>query len=314
MKLLAGKLYDPTSSATGTLSSLKAITAMDTTNARLTFTAPSNGSVLVIVRTVWSGATTSPQFLLGVLDGATVKARMSPVQNQLPAVSSGQIHCHAAMVITGLAGGTSYTWDAAYGVEILFAGTVIKWGGADDTTANTSFGGLAFEIYDTPGLLASAAYDPGTAASTFSTNAATVMTALDTTNLRLTFTAPSSGKVYVRLRGVITATTVTNATWHWGVLDGATIRFRQTGAGGRNQLGSAAATDHLTREAAGLVTGLTPGTSYTWDAACGVEIALTSGTVNMGGPNNSTTNDAWGQFAFDIWNVDDLPRAIGSSV
>jgi hypothetical protein len=83
------------------------------------------------------------------------------------------------------------------------------------------------------------------------------------------------------------------------------------GIGGFNQGGSVAATDFQTHQAAGLVTGLTPGTSYTWDAAYSVDQVQAASTVSYGGPDNTTTNDAWGGFSFDIWNVDSLPRAIG---
>jgi hypothetical protein len=139
------------------------------------------------------------------------------------------------------------------------------------------------------------------------------MTALDTTNLRLTFTAPSSGNVYVRLRGVMSGTTTNGATVNWGVLDGATVRYRARGVGGYASCGgSLIATDRQPYEATGLVTGLTPGTSYTWDAAYTVEIVGTSAVVEYGGPDDTTQDNAWGGFSFDVWNVDSLPKAIGS--
>lgn len=50
-------------------------------------------------------------------------------------------------------------------------------------------------------LLASKQYDPAAAASIVTT-AAAVMTALDTTNLRNTFTVPANGRVLVRQRPV----------------------------------------------------------------------------------------------------------------
>ncbi len=138
------------------------------------------------------------------------------------------------------------------------------------------------------------------------------MTALDTTNLRLTFTAPSRGVVLVRIRGVGSGGT-TNVSFLWGVLDGATIRGRARGLGGFNSIATNfVATDQYVTEAQFLVSGLTGGTSYTWDAAYGVEAALTSGVLKYGGPDNSSQDDAWGGISYDIWNVDDLPRALGS--
>ena len=75
MACLGAVLYDPASIATGTLSALKAMTAMDTTNARITFTAPANGKVLVKIRAACKGSTIAGAYLFGVLDGSTVRGR-----------------------------------------------------------------------------------------------------------------------------------------------------------------------------------------------------------------------------------------------
>lgn len=314
MKLLAGTFYDPAGAVTKATTSLLAMTALDTTNLRLAFTVPSNGSVLVRIRANVTGGSSQPVILLGVLDHTNsdvVKARVAPITGKGGASASEENMHSASMIITGLTPGASLTYDAAYGVEVTAASSAIKYGGADDTSQATTGGGISFEIWDTPGLLASAHYDPGTAA-TASAASLLAMTALDTTNLRLTFTAPSSGNVYVHLRGLITGTTVAAQATLWGVLDGSTVRFRQRGVGGLNNTSTISANDQSCCDATGLVTGLTPGTSYTWDAAYTVDFAQTSAVVAYGGPNNTTTNDAWGGFSFDIWNVDSLPRAIGS--
>jgi hypothetical protein len=261
-----------------------------------------------------TGASAHPTILLGILDHSNsdaVKARQAAITGKGGSGAGEQTLYSSAIVVTGLTPGASLTYDAAYGVEVVQGSTGIKYGGPDDTSANSASGGFAYEIWDTPGLLGSAHYDPGTAA-TASINALVAMTALDTTNLRLTFTAPSSGNVYVHMRGVVTGTTVATGATEWGVLDGATVRFRQRGIGGQNNPATLAANDQSVYDASGLVTGLTPGTSYTWDAAYCVKATQTSGTVSWGGPNNTTANDAWGGFAFDIWNPDSLPRAIGS--
>jgi hypothetical protein len=52
-----------------------AMTALDTTNLRLTFGVPVTGKVLVRLQGTLHGATTYPQILLGVLEGSTVKGR-----------------------------------------------------------------------------------------------------------------------------------------------------------------------------------------------------------------------------------------------
>lgn len=50
-----------------------------------------------------------------------------------------------------------------------------------------------------------------------------------------------------------------------------------------------------------LVVGLTPNASLTWDAAYGVETAVTSTGLKYGGPNNATANNAFGAFQFEVW-------------
>ncbi len=314
MKLLAGKNYDfLTTRVVKATSSLLAMTAFDTSNLRLTFTAPSNGVVLVRMQTTLGGAATGAQVLLGVLDGATVKARQTPITFHIPSSGSGTSAASANFLVGGLTGGQSYTWDAAYGVEFAVAGTQFAYGGLDDTTGGNQFGGFRYEIYDTPGLLAWTNYDPSTADTSKLISANIAITALDTTNLRLTFVCPSSGNVQVRLRGTASGTTGATANWTFGVLDGATVRGRIRGAGGYwDTATSSVATSQWAHEGVFLVTGLTPGTSYTWDAAYGVDSTQASGALKWGGPNNTTQDDAWGGFSYDIWNVDSLPSAIGS--
>lgn len=150
MALLAGTLYDPTTSVNKVTTAALAMTALDTTNLRLTFTAPANGAVLVRLVGTLHGATTFPQILLGVLEGATVKGRVAP-QAVLggTALATTMVNVEALFVVTGLTPSASLTWDAAYGVETLVASTGLKYGGANNATANDAFGGFIFEIWNT---------------------------------------------------------------------------------------------------------------------------------------------------------------------
>jgi len=150
MALLAGTLYDPAVSVSKATTAALAMTAIDTTNLRLTFTAPANGAVLVRLVGTLHGATTFPQILLGVLDGSTVRGRVAP-QAVLggTAVATTMVNVEALFVVTGLTPSTSYTWDAAYGVETLVASTGLKYGGPNNSTANDAFGGFVFEIWNT---------------------------------------------------------------------------------------------------------------------------------------------------------------------
>jgi hypothetical protein len=300
MALLAGTHYDPSTAVSKATTALLAMTALDTTNLRLTFTAPSNGTVLVRMRGVVGGATTFPNILFGVLNGSTVMARQSPLGaiggTALATTGATQ---EAVMLIKSLTPGASYTFDAAYGVEVILAATALKYGGPNDTTANNAWGGFIYEIYDTANLLGGANYDPATAGSV-ATTANLAMTAIDTTNLRITFTAPSSGIVMVRLRGVLHGAT-TFPQVMFGVLSGSTVMGR--GDPMASLKTTAVATAQMTQESEFLVTGLTSGASYTFDAAYSVETLVAATGIKFGGPNDTTTNNAFGGFSFDIWSV-----------
>lgn len=149
MNLLAGVNYDPGTAVAKSCASLLAMTAIDTTNLRLTFTCPASGKVFIRIGCCSSGATgTPPQILLGVLDGSTVRGRASPTG--IHATSSATLRSYQAVefLVTGLTPGASYSFDAAYGVEVVAASTNIQYGGPDDTTTNNAWGGFRFEIWD----------------------------------------------------------------------------------------------------------------------------------------------------------------------
>jgi hypothetical protein len=146
-------------------------------------------------------------------------------------------------------------------------------------------------------LLAGKLYDPGTAVNKVTTGLL-ALTALDTTNLRLAFVVPPSGIVLVRLKGVLHGAT-TFPQIMLGVLEGSTVRGRQAPMTGGGNL---AATTLQQVEAQFLVTGLTPAASLNWDAAYGVETVVASTGLKYGGPNNTTANDNFGGFAFEIWD------------
>jgi len=143
-------LYDPASAATKATTAAQAMTAMDTTNLRLSFNAPSNGQVLVRMGGVIHGATTFPQILVGVMSGSTVLGRKAPlIALGGTALATTLVPFEATFVITGLTPGAAQTWDAAWGVETLIASTGIKYGGPNNTVANDAFGGFTFEAWTT---------------------------------------------------------------------------------------------------------------------------------------------------------------------
>jgi hypothetical protein len=298
--VLGSAIYDPAVAASKVTDALLAMTALDTTNLRVTFRAPANGTVLVKLAIPQSGASGNPMTLLGVLDGATVKARGAPRVTTRSGSASMRYQHEAVFLVTGLTPGQSYTWDAAYGVEVALASTFYGWGGPNNNTTADAFGGAIFEVWDTPQLLAGTLYDPAVAVLK-ATTAGLAMTALDTTNLRLAFTAPGSGRVVVQLRCMDSGGAALYPSYLLGVLDGATVRARLVPLGYSTQSGTFAATDHVVRESLAEVAGLTPGQAYTWDAAYGVERVEAGSNIKYGGPDNTTQDDAYGGLLYAIW-------------
>lgn len=148
MACLGAILYDPAVAVTkGTAAS--AMAAFDTTNARITFTVPARGRVLVRVCCVVHGATTFSAFLLGVMNGATVVGRVSPIGGlKSTAIATAMVTQEATFVVSGLTPSASLTWDAAWGCETFVTASLLKYGGPNDTTANNAFGALQFEVWE----------------------------------------------------------------------------------------------------------------------------------------------------------------------
>lgn len=145
---LASASYDPAVAVTKSAAALLAMTVLDTTNLRLAFVVPTSGKVLVRLTGGLHGATTIPQILLGVMQGATVIARKAPMTGAAGTIAATTIvQAEAIMVVGGLTPGANLTWDAAYSVETLVAATGLKYGGPNDTTGNNAFGAFGFEIW-----------------------------------------------------------------------------------------------------------------------------------------------------------------------
>ena len=126
----------------------------------------------------------------------------------------------------------------------------------------------------TGGILAYKAYEPSTLAS-YTTTIATVAD-VDATNLIVTFTAPSSGKVLVKFSG-LSGLAATSAVLEWQVRDGSTTV-------GMQQMGAAiAGTSNLQLHATFVITGLTASTSYTYKWGWRLSAATTTGRLYAGG-------------------------------
>lgn len=146
MGILARAHYDPAAAVTKSTAALLAMTAMDITNLRVTFT-PTKTAVFVRLCGVLHGAATLPQILLGVMRGATIKGRGIPMIGGGNLAATSLIMAEAAFTVA-VDAGVAETWDAAWAVETLVAGTGIKYGGPNDVTANNAFGGFSFEVYE----------------------------------------------------------------------------------------------------------------------------------------------------------------------
>jgi hypothetical protein len=299
MALLASAAYDPAAAVTESTTALLAMTAMDTTNLRLTFNAPANGRVLTRLRLPYHGATPFAQVLLGILESATVKSRVVPMGGITnTALATSHLALEALTVVPGLTPGAALTWDAAYGVEVVSGAGGLKYGGPNDAVTNNAFGSCCFEVYDAPNCLGAVLYDPAVAVSK-ATSALIAMTAFDTTNARISFVAQTT-KVLWRIKTNYSGAT-TYPQVQLGILDGAAVAARSQPIGGIP--GTNLATTNVGIEACGVITGLTKGTTYNYDAAYSVDLILAATNIHYGGPNNTTGNDAWGALAFEIWAV-----------
>lgn len=147
--------------------------------------------------------------------------------------------------------------------------------------------------------LGAIAYDPAAAANKVTT-AKLAMTAIDTTNLRLAFTVPASGRVLVHLSGTVHGAT-TFPQIMLGVLEGSTVRARHAPLATVG--GTALASTRMSLESWIPVTGLTPAASLTWDAAYAVELEVAATGLKYGGPNTNSADDAFGAFVFEVWDV-----------
>lgn len=155
---------------------------------------------------------------------------------------------------------------------------------------------------------ASVLYDPAVAVNKSGT-ALSALTAFDATateTLTLTFTAPASGKVLVRLGGGAITGATTFAQILLGVIEASpsagTLRGRVAPQTTMN--GTPVAASMAVPMASWVVSGLTAGQSYTWRAAYAVEAVGGTGAVyRYGGLNDALSANAAGGIVFEIWDA-----------
>ncbi len=120
---------------------------------------------------------------------------------------------------------------------------------------------------------------------------------VDAANLVVTFTAPPSGAVLVRLTGLGTRVDTTATKIYWGLRDGSGY---VAGTGGK-VVDSTGVMFSISQ--AFTVTGLTPGTSYTWKWAHRPREsgATAKARLAVGGDPSSTGTDANGPAVMEVW-------------
>lgn len=151
-------------------------------------------------------------------------------------------------------------------------------------------------------LLVGKAHDPAAVVSR-SCAALIPLTVIDPA-LRGVFTVPPSGRVLVRMTGVLHGA-ATFPQFLLGLLDNATPTPNRVGprvSPFGAPRGTALATT-VPFEASWPIDGLTPGQEVTWDPAYSVELAVNATALKMGGPNNNVANDAFGAFTFEVWEA-----------
>lgn len=150
MPLLGARLYDPPTAVVKSTAALSAMTALDTTNLRISFSAPASGAVVVRMSGTVHGAATSPVILFGLMSGANVDASMSASMTWAGAQAATSMVACEALFCFGpgtFSPGQAVTWDAAMGVEVAVTGSGMKYGGPNNATANDAFGAFCFEVW-----------------------------------------------------------------------------------------------------------------------------------------------------------------------
>lgn len=148
MNLLGSVCYDPAAAVSKGTTQLQAMTAFDTTNLRLTFTPPAHGKVRFRMAAPITGSTQAPVTLLGVLNTTNIVGRCAPTVFPGTISSTTQIAVAIADFIATGVTAVSSNFDASWAVQGAVAGTNIRYGGPNNTTAATAWGGFCFEAWD----------------------------------------------------------------------------------------------------------------------------------------------------------------------
>ena len=148
------------------------------------------------------------------------------------------------------------------------------------------------------GLLAVVQYAPS--AGTHYTSKSTTIAAVDTTHLTVSFVAPSSGRVLVRLSGQINPGDASGYGL-WGLLDHtshAQVGYDYGVGGG---FGSVASSVGIGVSAVFLVSGLSSGTTYQYDWAYAENPTGSSGFTMWVQGTTNTSDDYFSPAVMEVW-------------
>jgi hypothetical protein len=201
---------------------------------------------------------------------------------------------HSNLLATKVWSGSAYVWpgttapDANSFTNIVF----IDPTGTHDPKTSTGGRNVANDLWETGtassgsaagALLATKTYNPGTA-TTVNTTSGTFAD-IDATNLVVTFTAPASGQVIVRLESGSVGATTSELSWN--------IRESTSDVGGTAQAVHYNFTGNVRLCKSVLITGLTAGSSHTYKWGH----ARTSGSGTVG----TLYGGGWGQAVMEVW-------------
>lgn len=137
------------------------------------------------------------------------------------------------------------------------------------------------------GLLAYVKYAPGS--ETIKTTTSTTFADVDASNLVVTFTVPSTGKVLVRVTAYRDLSN-TAQYYLWGLREGSSDIASSVAQATRNSEAGMATI---------LITGLTPGTSTTWKLSHAVTGGATGRTIYHDGAVDATHH--YGPAIMEVW-------------
>lgn len=147
------------------------------------------------------------------------------------------------------------------------------------------------------GLLAAKSYNPASITSLSSTANTTTFQDIDATNLAVTFMAPASGQVLLRLTGLVSRTgTSANTDVYWNVRDSS---GDVSGVGARVLTSTGS---YLTATTSQVISGLVPNQSYTWKWGHRTATAGADWQANLrvGG---SVATAGYGPATMEIWST-----------